>query len=101
MRDDYYIDKRGYYRYRDSGRLVSRHIAAKYVVGRRLKRYEVVHHINGNKLDNRPENLRVMTRGEHSALHGHDGCLDCSSCLGIVLVLMFIATLPFIMQWLL
>ena len=28
-----------------------------------------VHHINGNKLDNRPENLMVLTRSEHKALH--------------------------------
>ena len=30
---------------------------------------EVVHYVNGNKLDNRPENLIVLTRAQHSALH--------------------------------
>lgn len=28
-----------------------------------------VHHINGNRVDNRPENLQVMTKGEHQSLH--------------------------------
>jgi hypothetical protein len=31
--------------------------------------FEVVHHINGVKSDNRPENLEVMTRGSHSIHH--------------------------------
>lgn len=39
------------------------------LVGRKLKKNEVVHHINGVKTDNRPENLRIMTRSQHTALH--------------------------------
>ena len=38
-------------------------------IGRKLNRYEVVHHINGNKKDNRIENLQLMTLSEHSRLH--------------------------------
>lgn len=29
---------------------------------------EECHHINGNKLDNRPENIQLMTKGQHSRL---------------------------------
>lgn len=38
-------------------------------LGRRLTRAEVVHHINGDRRDNRIGNLRLMSRGEHAALH--------------------------------
>lgn len=38
-------------------------------LGRKLGRYEVIHHINGNKQDNRIENLQIMTNSEHAKLH--------------------------------
>lgn len=39
------------------------------VIGRKLTREEHIHHINENKLDNRIENLVILTRSEHMKVH--------------------------------
>lgn len=39
------------------------------ILGRKLGPDEVVHHIDGDKRNNSPSNLKVMTRSEHSRYH--------------------------------
>jgi len=42
---------------------------AEKILGKKLKRNEIVHHINGNTLDNRCANLLVCTKKYHGYLH--------------------------------
>lgn len=44
-------------------------VVAEQMLGRPLKRGEIVHHIDGNKHNNSPENLAVMTQADHLRLH--------------------------------
>ncbi len=67
------VNASGYRRTHGSGRsgkqrLVHRQVVEKRI-GRPLKDSEVVHHRNGDRLDNRIDNLQVMTYEEHGAHH--------------------------------
>lgn len=84
-----HIDKDGYQvipatagqgsRIRGNAILEHRAVAEK-MLGRKLRSDEVVHHLNHDKLDNRPENLQVMSRAEHVKAHAHyeKVCVICS-----------------------
>lgn len=44
-------------------------IVAEEKLGRPLRRGEIVHHVDGDRLNNHPENLQVISRREHIRLH--------------------------------
>lgn len=56
-------------------------------IGRPLRNDEVVHHRNGDKQDNRLENLQILSHAEHSKFHNGNGrwsialdaCIECGS----------------------
>lgn len=58
-----------------TGRRTYEHrLVAEQIVGRPLERHEHVHHINGDGLDNRPENLEVLSAREHRGRHRFERC---------------------------
>ena len=60
-----YVTKKKYRKFKDSGTYVHRWVAEK-KLGRKLKSKEVVHHIDGNPLNNSPNNLKVYrNHSEH------------------------------------
>lgn len=65
------IDQLGYRVISYNGKQVREHrIVAEKMLGRVLNAKEVVHHINGNRSDNRPENLEVYeSHSEHMREH--------------------------------
>lgn len=53
-----------------SGRVFEHIIVMEKMIGRYVSRTEIVHHINGDKSDNRPENLTLFSsRSEHMKFH--------------------------------
>jgi len=78
-----HLDKSGYVRKaREDGSQTFEHrLVMEKHLGRRLKKHENVHHINGIKNDNRLENLELWTRPQPTGLKFEDKIKDCISFL--------------------
>jgi hypothetical protein len=61
---------RGYRMFSRNGKKLAEHrYVMEQTLGRPLRSDEHVHHRNGDKLDNRPKNLMVLSNAEHKLLH--------------------------------
>jgi hypothetical protein len=58
--------------YMVKGRLLQHRVVMEELIGRKLKSHETVHHKNGNRADNRPENLELWSRHQPSGQRALD-----------------------------
>lgn len=59
--------------YSDDGGFIAEHIlVVEAYIGRRIASSECIHHINGNRSDNRVANLALMTKSDHAKYHSNE-----------------------------
>ena len=56
----------------NKGRVKEHILIMEWLIWRRLKKWEVIHHIDYDKLNNNTDNLQLMTNSEHNKLHWLD-----------------------------
>lgn len=76
FKDGQYVDDKGYIRvlapnhpHKNRGYIYMHRLVAERHLGRYLESWEVIHHINEIKLDNRWDNFFLTTTKEHTILH--------------------------------
>lgn len=99
MRKDGYLEIKHESSRKKDGYIREHRLVMEQHLGRKLVKGEIVHHINGDKLDNRIDNLEITNRTDHKKMHKDIGketrfrkgrtphnkngrytfCLDCGS----------------------
>ncbi|MBU1092565.1 HNH endonuclease [Patescibacteria group bacterium] len=51
------------------GYVFEHRLVAEKIIGRPLNKNEIVHHLDGNRLNNTVENIVILSRAEHARLH--------------------------------
>ncbi len=83
-----YKDKHGYFYLQFKGKRIFEHrFKMQESIGRKLRKYEVVHHINHDPSDNRLSNLKLCTKRTHRKEHRlidkwtkkHTRCVNCGT----------------------
>jgi hypothetical protein len=64
-----YIIVAGHPRANANGYVLEHIVVAEQMLGRPLREDEHVHHLSGDRGDNRPANLQVVTRAQHTRIH--------------------------------
>lgn len=72
-----YLQKPNHPNCTKKGYVAEHRLVAEEKIGRYLSKNEDVHHINENKLDNRAENLMVLSKSDHMKLHKSKNFTPC------------------------